>query len=79
LDQIIDKQSIQFNVDAEIPGFFNQVYQEWLLEFLKLRVGDNIYPPHLFNVKAGFTGSTIGVADAVIDFAGSIWTLNKQF
>lgn len=40
LDQIIDKQSIQFIVDADISGFFNHVDHEWLLKFLTLRIGD---------------------------------------
>jgi group II intron reverse transcriptase/maturase len=40
LGRIIQGQKINYVVDADIQGFFDQLNQEWLLKFLGVRVGD---------------------------------------
>ena len=41
LGHIIETKRINYIVDADIKGFFEQVDHEWLLKFLKLRIGDS--------------------------------------
>lgn len=40
LDEIIMKKNINYVVDADIKGFFNNVNHEWLVKFLKLTIQD---------------------------------------
>jgi RNA-directed DNA polymerase len=40
LNRIIEQGKISYVVDADIKGFFNHVDHDWLMKFLKLRIGD---------------------------------------
>lgn len=40
LDEIIMKKNINYVVDADIKGFFNNVNHEWLVKFLELTIQD---------------------------------------
>ena len=40
LDEIIMKKNINYVVDADIKGFFNNVNHEWLIKFLELTIQD---------------------------------------
>lgn len=40
LDEIIMKNNINYVVDADIKGFFNNVNHEWLVKFLELTIQD---------------------------------------
>lgn len=40
LNRIIERRKISYVVDADIKGFFNHVDHEWLIKFLRLRIGD---------------------------------------
>lgn len=40
LDEIIMKKNINYIVDADIKGFFNNVNHEWLVKFLELTIQD---------------------------------------
>lgn len=40
LDQIIMKKNINYVVDADIKGFFNNVNHKWLVKFLELTIQD---------------------------------------
>lgn len=40
LGRTIQRQKVQWVVEADIRGFFDHVNHEWLMEFLKQRIGD---------------------------------------
>ena len=47
LGRIIETKRINYIVDADIKGFFDHVDHEWLLKFLKLRIGDPNISQHV--------------------------------
>lgn len=54
LNGIIEREKINYVVDADIKGFFNHVDHEWLMKFLDLRIGDpNIHRLVRRMLKAG--------------------------
>jgi RNA-directed DNA polymerase len=40
LNHIIEKKNVNYIVDADIRGFFDNVDHEWLMKFLELRIAD---------------------------------------
>ena len=40
LGRTLQQRSISFVADADIEGFFDHVNHEWLMKFLKIRIGD---------------------------------------
>ena len=50
LDKIINKPKINYVVDADIRGFFDHVDHEWMMKFLRHRIGD----PNLLRVISRF-------------------------
>ena len=40
LNRIIEREKINYIVDADIKGFFNNVDHEWLIKFIDLRIKD---------------------------------------
>lgn len=60
LGRIIETKRINYIVDADIKGFFEHVDHEWLIKFLKLRIGDpNIIRLIIRFLKAGVIESGI--------------------
>ncbi|WP_223492167.1 group II intron reverse transcriptase/maturase [Sutcliffiella horikoshii] len=50
LNHYIDKKHVNFIVDADIKGFFDNVNHRWMMEFLKERITD----PNLLRIIARF-------------------------
>lgn len=50
LNHYIDKKHVNFIVDADIKGFFDNVNHKWMMEFLKERITD----PNLLRIIARF-------------------------
>ncbi|AGK54475.1 group II intron reverse transcriptase/maturase [Bacillus sp. 1NLA3E] len=50
LDFYIEKRSVNYVVDVDIKGFFDNVDHKWMMEFLKLRVAD----PNLLRIIGRF-------------------------
>nr|WP_272495800.1 reverse transcriptase domain-containing protein [Bacillus pinisoli] len=46
LNYYIEKRSVNYVVDVDIKGFFDNVVHTWMMEFLKLRISD----PNLLRV-----------------------------
>ena len=40
LNHYIEKKSVNYVVDVDIKGFFDNVDHTWMMEFLKLRIAD---------------------------------------
>lgn len=54
LDEIIMKKKINYVVDADIKGFFNNVNHEWLIKFLEHTVQDKKYIRYIIRfLKSG--------------------------
>lgn len=54
LDEIIMKKNINYVVDADIKGFFNNVNHEWLVKFLELTIQDPKYIQYIVRfLKSG--------------------------
>ena len=54
LDKIIMKENINYVVDADIKGFFNNVNHEWLIKFLEYTIQDNKFIRYIVRfLKAG--------------------------
>ncbi len=62
LDKILDKQEINYIVDADIRGFFEHVDHEWLSKFLQHRIAD----PNVLRLISRFLKS--GVIEAGIKY-----------
>lgn len=41
VNHIIEREKMEFIVDADIKGFFNHVDHDWLMKFLDQRIGDS--------------------------------------
>jgi len=63
LGRIIETKRINYIVDADIKGFFEHVDHEWLLKFLKLRIGD----PNINRLIARFLRTGVMEAGNVYD------------
>lgn len=54
LDEIIMKKNINYVVDADIKGFFNNVNHEWLVKFLELTIQDQKFIQYIIRfLKSG--------------------------
>lgn len=54
LDEIIMRKNINYVVDADIKGFFNNVNHEWLVKFLELTIQDPKFIQYIVRfLKAG--------------------------
>ena len=54
VDEIIMKKEINYIVDADIKGFFNNVNHEWLVKFLELTIQDTKFIRYIVRMlKAG--------------------------
>lgn len=54
LDEIIMKKNINYVVDADIKGFFNNVNHEWLVKFLELTIQDQKFIQYIVRfLKSG--------------------------
>lgn len=54
LDEIIMKKNINYVVDADIKGFFNNVNHEWLIKFLELTIQDPKFIRYIIRIlKSG--------------------------
>lgn len=54
LDEIIMKKNINYIVDADIKGFFNNVNHEWLTKFLEITIQDPKFIRYIVRfLKAG--------------------------
>ena len=50
LNHYIEKRSVNYVVDVDIKGFFDNVDHIWMMEFLKLRIAD----PNLLRIISRF-------------------------
>lgn len=63
LGRIIETKRINYIVDADIKGFFEHVDHEWLMKFLKLRIGD----PNIIRIIARFLRAGVMEAGIIYD------------
>jgi RNA-directed DNA polymerase len=62
LARIIEEKPVNYIVDADIKGFFNNVDHDWLLKFLEVRIAD----PNILRLISRFLKA--GVVDAGIRY-----------
>ena len=59
LDEIIMKKKINYVVDADIKGFFDNVNHEWLIKFLEHTIEDTVFVRYVVRfLKAGIIENT---------------------
>jgi len=59
LDEIIMKKNINYVVDADIKGFFNNVNHDWLMKFMELTIQDKKFNRYVVRfLKAGIMEGT---------------------
>jgi len=59
LDEIIMKKNINYVVDADIKGFFNNVNHDWLMKFMELIIQDKKFNRYVVRfLKAGIMEGT---------------------
>ncbi|MGE5529907.1 MAG: group II intron reverse transcriptase/maturase [Patescibacteria group bacterium] len=63
LGRLIETRKVNYIVDADIKGFFDHVDHEWLLKFLRLRIGD----PNMIRLIARFLKAGVMEAGIVYD------------
>jgi len=40
LNKVIENGRINYVVDADIKGFFNNINHDWMIKFVQVRIGD---------------------------------------
>ena len=43
LDKIIHAEKVNYIVDLDIKGFFDNINHEWLIKFIEYRIRDKVY------------------------------------
>jgi len=60
LNRIVNKDEIKYVVDVDIQGFFDNVDHEWLMKFIRHRIGDpNVHRLIVRFLKAGISDAGI--------------------